>query len=435
MFLDTTARRNPDLIRAAATLHQQNVIPPNTYVIDHDAIRHNAEAMAAEADRVGISLYQMTKHYNRNPLVTHTAIEAGIGSTVAVDVQCAQNITRYDLPLGHIGHLVQIPRDALRSVLRYRPEVVTIFSVEKARHVSDAAKEVGIVQDLLIRVRSADDIIYPNEEGGIWHDELEQAVREIEGMEGVRIAGVTTFPATLYNPETNRTETTVNFDNMLRSAEKLRSLGCEIEHINTPGASSARGFEVVANAGGTHAEPGHALTGTTPTHLYDEAAPEKSALVYVNEVSHLFENKAYVFGGGFYACDSSATRGDDTRYHTKPWVCNAFVGRSGDDIMDTKVPVDIGSFFSRTVNATDYYGGTLVPEGKVDMRVGDSVVYGFRPQVFTTRAHVAIVDRVDSEPRLIGLFDRGNNLIDENGHPLDDATNRARELMGTLTPS
>jgi predicted amino acid racemase len=435
MFLDTITRRNPDLIRAAAALHQEGVIPPNSYVIDLDAIRHNAEAMAAEAERVGISLYQMTKHYNRNPLVTHTAISAGIGSTVAVDVQCAQNITRYDLPLGHVGHLVQIPRTQLRSVLRARPEVVTVFSVEKARHVSDAAEELGIVQDLLIRVRSETDIIYPNEEGGIWHDDLEQAVREIDGMGGVRIAGVTTFPGTLFNPETKQTETTVNFDNMLRSAEKLRSLGCEIEHINTPGASNARGFEAVAKAGGTHAEPGHSLTGTTPAQLYDESAPERSAIVYVNEISHTFENKGFVFGGGFYACDTGADRGDDSRYHTKPWVPHAYVGRSGDDILDTKVPVDKQSFFARADNATDYYGGTLIPEERVDMRVGDSVVYGFRPQVFTTRANVAIVDRVDSEPRLVGLFDRGNNLVDENGHPLEDATARARDLMGTLATS
>jgi predicted amino acid racemase len=433
VFLDTTARKNPGLIRAATTLHQEGVIPANTYVIDLDAIRHNAEAFAAEADRVGISLYQMTKHYNRNPLVTQTAISAGIGSTVAVDVQCAQNITRYGLPLGHVGHLVQIPRHALRSVLQARPEVVTIFSVEKARHISDAARELGIVQDLLIRVRSEDDIIYPNEEGGIWDSELEHAAREIERMEGVRIAGVTTFPATLYNRATNSTEVTVNFRNMLRSAEKLSRMGFAMDHINCPGSSSPRGFEVVAREGGTHAEPGHALTGTTPTTLYDPDAPEKSALVYVNEVSHLFEGKGYVFGGGFYACDTSATRGDDTRYHTDAWVCRAFVGRSADDIMDTKVPVDIGSFFGRTVNATDYYGGTLVPENPVDMQVGDTVVYGFRPQIFTTRAQIAVVDQVDSAPRVLGLFDRGNNLIDENGHPLENATSRARELMGALT--
>ena len=66
-------------------------------------------------------------------------------------------------------------------------------------------------------------------------------------------------------------------------------------------------------------------------------------------------------------------------------------------------------------------------------QVGDTVVYGFRPQIFTTRAQIAVVDQVDSAPRVLGLFDRGNNLIDENGHPLEDATSRARELMGALT--
>jgi predicted amino acid racemase len=430
VYLDTTAARNPGLITAAARLHADNVLPAGTYVIDLDAVRHNAQVMAQEAQRAGIALYLMTKHYNRNPLVTHAALSAGIGSTVGVEAADAFCLSRFGLPVGHVGHLVQIPRGHLRAVLETGPEIMTIFSVEKAQQVSEAAVSLGMVQDIIFRVRTSDDIIYPNEEGGIWEHDLEAAARAVSALPGVRITGVTTFPATLFNPAAARMETTPNFAGLLRAADRLTRMGFDVRHINAPGGSATIGFGVVAAAGGTEAEPGHALTGTTPQVLSPEAhSPEKSAIVYLNEVSHLFGGKAYVFGGGFYACDTGVMLGDDSRYRGRPWVPHAFVGRTPETIMDQKVPVDKNSFFGRADNATDYYGGTLIPDGPSDIRVGDTVIYGFRPQAFTTRANVAVVENVDGEPRVLGIFDRGLNLLDERGYPYPDTVDRVRDLM------
>ncbi len=282
----------------------------------------------------------------------------------------------------------------------------------------------------MLRIRADGDIIYPNEEGGIWEDEVQSAAAAIRSYEGVRITGVTTFPATLFNPRTAAVETTPNFETILRAADRLEKLGLEISQINSPGASATIGFEAVARKGGTHAEPGHAVTGTTPQILAAEAnSPERPAIVYLNEVSHLFEGKGYVFGGGFYACDTGAIIGDDTKYHGAEWRPHAFVGRTPETILDQKIPVDKGSFFGRTWNATDYYGGTLLPHGPADIRVGDTVVYGFRPQAFTTRANVAVVEDVDGETRVLGLFDRALNLLDENGLPLPDTVERVRTQL------
>jgi len=432
MYLDAIAQHNPDLIRVAARLHQEGQVPAGTYVIDLETVRSNAVAEAREAKRVGIKLYFMTKHFNRNPVVAHAIVAAGIPSAVAVELQDALYLHRYGVPIGHVGHLVQIPRHALKTVLKMHPEVMTVFSVEKARQVSEAARELGLVQGILLRVRAKEDIIYPNEEGGIWEEDLEAAAREIRGLRGVRVDGAVTFPATLFNSHTGNLEETTNFQTLRRAGERLAQMGFEVRQLNAPGASSAIGFETVAAGGGTHAEPGHALTGTTPAVLYNGKSPERPALVYVNEVSHLFEGKAYVFGGGFYACDTPANRGDDSAFHTDPWIPRAFVGRAGGDIFATKVPVDKGSFFGRTLNATDYYGGTLLPEGDVDIKVGDTVVYGFRPQIFTTRATVAVVDNVSTEPVLLGVFDRANNLLDENLLPIEGSIERVRHLLHTV---
>jgi predicted amino acid racemase len=117
MYLNAIAKRNPVLIRTAAELHQSGAIPANTYVIDLDAIRGNAKALAQESQRVGISLYFMSKHFNRNPLMAHTIVAQGITKAVAVDVQCAKTLHYYGVPVGHVGHLVQTPKNSIGDVL------------------------------------------------------------------------------------------------------------------------------------------------------------------------------------------------------------------------------------------------------------------------------------------------------------------------------
>ena len=69
----------------------------------------------------------------------------------------------------------------------------------------------------------------------------------------------------------------------------------------------------MAKMGGNCGEPGHGLTGTTPLHAACAEEPEIPAIVYVSEVSHNFQGKAYCYGGGHYR-----------RSHVK----QALVGRS-----------------------------------------------------------------------------------------------------------
>ena len=46
MFLEAVLARNPRLVEAAISLHREAVIPPNTYVIDLDAVLGNAACVA-----------------------------------------------------------------------------------------------------------------------------------------------------------------------------------------------------------------------------------------------------------------------------------------------------------------------------------------------------------------------------------------------------
>ena len=133
MLLERVLERNPALVEAAVRLHQDGEVPAGSWLFDLDAIDANARAIATEARRLGLHTYLMTKQMARNPFVAAVALNAGLEKTVAVDMRCARLLHRYRIPVGHIGHLNQIPMHEVRTALEMQPDYVTVYSVEAAR--------------------------------------------------------------------------------------------------------------------------------------------------------------------------------------------------------------------------------------------------------------------------------------------------------------
>ena len=123
-LLRRVADRNPQLIEAAFKLHRERIAPPNSWIIDLDAIAANADALGVKARELGLTTYVMTKQYNRNPVVTQVALRRGLHKAVAVDTHCARVMHRYGVPIGHVGHLNQVPTRELDAVIAMRPEVL-----------------------------------------------------------------------------------------------------------------------------------------------------------------------------------------------------------------------------------------------------------------------------------------------------------------------
>jgi predicted amino acid racemase len=115
MFLKKLKERNPGFIRAAAELHRSGQIGPATYVIDLDAIELNANIIKEKANDLGLSVYPMTKQIGRNPLVAEIMVKDTSGA-VAVDIEGAKCLEKNNLPVGHIGHLLQIPLTDIASL-------------------------------------------------------------------------------------------------------------------------------------------------------------------------------------------------------------------------------------------------------------------------------------------------------------------------------
>ncbi|WP_053360916.1 YhfX family PLP-dependent enzyme [Bacillus sp. FJAT-27251] len=386
MFLDMLAKRNEGLIRAAAILHQEGTIPANTYVIDLDSLEHNAKVLSEAASENGLQLYYMTKQIGRSGFIGKIIEGQGIGKAVAVDIDEAIGLKKHGCHIGNIGHIVQPSKSQWEYVVsKLNPEVVTLFSYERAVQLSDAAMKMGKVQDVILRVIRPEDSIFPGQFGGFQVDELAEELGRLERLKGISIIGVTSFPVLQLNEEKNDYNFTPNMESLRHAKEILERQGIRVSHVNAPSATSCHTMPLLAKEGVTHGEPGHALTGTTPLHAYKEELPEIPSIAYVSEISHMDSSHAYTIAGGFYH---------------RSGMENALFGANEKAILQQRAKVDLQSSTN-----IDYYGALQRDE---NMQVGDTVIYAFRTQIFVTRAHVAFVRNVNQKtPDLAYLQRRG----------------------------
>ncbi|MFE9883496.1 alanine racemase [Streptomyces scopuliridis] len=386
MFLETVLTRNPALVDTATALHRSGAIPPDTYVMDADAVEGNAALLAAEAERLGLSLWFVVKQFGRNPALIR-AVARHIPRFAAIDPSEARTLHAAGAQAGNLGHLVQIPRRDLPEMLAWRPEAVTVFDLANARAVSEAAAELGVVQDVFVRLEGVSGSVYPGQEGGVPLDALDEFASAAEQLPSIRIAGVTAFPCVLCDPATGLPAPTPNFELALKARELLTARGHHPVALSAPSATSMATLPLLAELGATHGEPGHSLTGTTPLHAIDPHQPERPAYVYVSEVAHtLADGRPALYGGGFYS---------------RAGIRTALLPRTG-----LRLPVQ-----GAPAENIDYYRLLDAPPSG-EVRAGDTAVLAFRTQIFVTRSTVAVVAGLSTgKPRLTGLYDaRGRAL-------------------------
>ncbi len=424
--MDNLIRRNPLLIETAIPLHRSRQIPPNTYLLDLDAHRNNARAIIREASRYGVSNYFMSKQIARNPIICQAVINEGMRGVVAVDSQEARSLHRYGVKIGHVGHLVQIPLCDTEYVMSMEPEVWTVYNYQNAMTVSKTAEKKGRVQNLLVQPAAKGDLMFDTMTGGIEEEKLTQEVKKIMQLPSVKVVGTTSFPCLMYDLGARKVRPISNFHSAVRAAEKLRTeLGLEITQINVPGHSEASTMEIIAKNGGTHGEPGSGVSGGLPWQVFEDQ-PEVPAFVYVTEVSHSLGNRLFVHGGGMnfpgggygvFPDGSLWVSGTDL-------AMDALVGSSRESAKRVKAKFPGSDPFN--------YNLTLLPEEGQSFTVGDTVIYGFSlPQIFTTRGWHAVVSGVsENNPKLLGIFDQGNNLVDTRGHLLGE--DKVKEILRAL---
>ena len=254
MFLDVLMRRNPRFIEAAMALHQAGKIPANAYVLDLDAVERNARLFSKAASALGLKAFAMTKQVGRHSGFCAAVLRGGINRAVAVDMDCATACHTAGLKTGHLGHLVQVPqRDADFAAATLKPDFWTVFSPEKAAEAARAAAKAGRVQNLLARIQTAGDTFYRGHEGGFEADEICAVADRLDALGGAGFAGITTFPALLFDLESRKVRPTPNLATLARAAEALARSGRSNIEINAPGTNSTVMLDALADAGANRA--------------------------------------------------------------------------------------------------------------------------------------------------------------------------------------
>lgn len=390
MFLKKLIERNPNFIKSAIALHQSRKIPANSVVLDLDMINKNAAIIAAEGKRLGLKVFPMTKQIGRNPKAMDILAKNGLDAYVAVDMTGALPIKAAGYMIGHLGHLVQIPKAETDVAASLEPYYWTVFNYENAKSASDSSSKLSREQALLARIYAPGDTFYMGHEGGFRAEAIVKVADELDSLSHAFFAGITTFPALLFNIDSGEVEPTPNLRTLEKSANELSNVDRKNIEINAPGTTSSVVMEILASAGATQVEPGHGLTGTTPLHAVKDL-PEFPAILYLTEISHVYNGHPYCFGGGLYI---------DPVF--PDYDVKALIGTEPDDAIKNQLSVNLPP-----TSAIDYYG-IVTDEGSEKVHVNDTVIFGFRPQAFVTRTYIVPVSGISKEEPIVkGVYTSG----------------------------
>lgn len=374
MFLHQLLKSNPALLQYAKELHENGTIMPDTYLIDVDTVLDNARRMLECAKEQDVELLFMLKQLGRNSYLAKKLIEIGYTGAVVVDFKEAQVMLDHHIPLGNVGHLVQIPTHQLRRIIASQPNEITVYSFEKIKQIQEIAKDLNIHVSITLKVLQHQDVIYESQKGGFFLDDLHELVMLCKSFTHVHMEGVTAFPCFLYDEDKKEMQETANAHTVVSAKKILEELGCTIKHVNMPSATCLKTLPMIHALGGNQAEPGHAFSGTTPFHQHHQDY-EKIAYVYVSEVAHQVDNRSYVYGGGYYR-----------RGHLQHVLVN-------DEIL-TAYPI--------ADSAIDYH--IEIDKGK--SLIGDCALFCFRTQMFVTRSDIVLVEGLSTQsPHIVGRYD------------------------------
>lgn len=374
MFLDTVVQRNPQLVDLAIELHQSGTIPPNTYVFDSDSIVDNARLISEASNAHGITPWFITKQFGRNPLIA-SRIATVMPSCTVVDFTEYSRMLSAGVHVANVGHLVQPPVRWLNQIIANNPDFMTVSSMDMINVLNEVAGSRDVIQPIMLKFATPPDILYPGQEGGFELEDLDEISAVVDALPHIRLAGVTGFPAVLFNYDSQSPGLTGLTEKVVSARSTLEARFGDLA-LCLPSHSSVSSIPLLAEIGATHIEPGHALTGTTPEHAVVDAA-EKPAYVYVSEVSQTGSTTT-ISGGGFYP-----------RGHAKNVLLCTSEGKRNH-----------ASLIDGSATNIDYYRSI---ETRAPVSLGDTAIMSFRTQVFVTHAYVAVVSTKNST--LDGLFD------------------------------
>lgn len=377
MLLDDLLAANPSFCKSVMRLHQQGDIDPGSFVIDIDGVRRNARALAEAAASRNVELWLTAKHIRCEPTALLACL-LDIPKFAAVNWQEAVTASRLGFLVANVGHLMQVPVRPLRGLIdSVRPEHVTVGNLDFLATVSEASSSLGIRQRVLLRVARPTEDAARAQGGGFAVHHLRAVLREAETLPGVEVAGVTLLGAIRYSRATQAYEFSENADRLHSARELLERSGI-VAVTSYAGNMCLASLPLLPSIAGVIAEPGHAITGTTPDHDSVTTAPrELPSLLFVTEVASA-AGRVLLHGGGLYPY------GLQTRVAIAANRSNWTTARLA--------PVDPGSI--------PYYLEAV--DGDKRSSIGDTALIASRPQLWTSRSPLVVIDSMsESTARIV----------------------------------
>ena len=190
------------------------------------------------------------------------------------------------MAVGHIGHLVQIPRT--RPTPR-RPSAGLLDRVQSRKGEGGGRRRPEA------RPRAANprphraegDRFYRGHEGGFPAERHRRRRRRDRSRSRARVSPASPLPVPALRPWDRQGEADAESrDACAAPPRRWRKPARRASKSTRPAQRRRQILPMLAEAGATQVEPGHGLTGTTPLHAVEDL-PEIPAVVYLSEVSHL----------------------------------------------------------------------------------------------------------------------------------------------------
>ena len=325
-------------------------------------------------------IIRLIKTFNANPNFIFFGKEPYLNENTyknEISQELNQLIDELSLYENEKNIILELENSALEKIISSKPELITVYTLDKIKQINEVANKLGLVQGIMIRLTDDDSLLYSGQVAGFGSNELENLINEVARLSNVEIRGLTVFPALLFNSEANEIKPTANINALNRGKAICEEMGLNNLTINIPSCTCVNSMKLIHDLGGNNGEPGHGLSGTTPLHAISDET-EKVAYCYVSEISHNYKENSYCYGGGNYR-----------RGHLK----NVLVGDSLANAMMTEV-------FLPDDDSIDYHF-----EIKGNHRVGLPCLMSFRTQIFTTRSNVVIVEGLSNNDPKMYLYD------------------------------
>ena len=136
----------------------------------------------------------------RTPKEIEEAIEAGVkilGENYIQEAQRAFEVIGKRVKWHFIGHL---QKNKVKKAVRIFDMIETVDSIETAREIDKRCSQIGKVMPVLVEINSGKE----EQKSGALPENAEQLIKEISGLNNIKIVGLMTMGPRFGNPEDSR---------------------------------------------------------------------------------------------------------------------------------------------------------------------------------------------------------------------------------------